>query len=165
MKRFICILLALVFVSGCATMKYEPPKLDPVRKLDHYKLPDSPFVGNQPVPIFLKRDESGKIVECPKQEATIVAYISTEHDKIVLKLQYDNQIIDHLVKLVNVHIDMVNVRAELERDHILAKEVYKQMWIDEVNKGAISKTYNDLEKGMLTVVIIAQIIAILALAL
>ena len=164
MKKLLCILLVIMFMSGCATMKYEAPKLDPVRKLDYYKLPDSPFAGNPPVPIFMKRDENGKIVECPKQEATIVAYISTEHDKIVLKLQYDNEIIAHLVRLVNVHIDMVNVRAELERDQQLSKEVYKQMWIDEVNRSGVNKTYSDVEKGLLVVIIVAQIIAIMSLA-
>lgn len=165
MRKLICILLALIFVSGCATMKYEPPKLDPVRKLDHYKLPESPFT-QPPIPIFLKKDETGaKWVQCPKEEAILIAYISTEHDKIVLRIQYSNEIITHLVKLVNVHIDMVNIRAELERDQLLAKEVYKQMWVDEVNRGGIYKTYSDLEKGMLVIVIIAQIVAILSLAL
>lgn len=165
MKKLFFVLLAIIFISGCATMKYEAPKLDPVKKLDHYKLPQSPFT-EPPVPIFLKKDQDGKKwIECSKDEATLIAYISIEHDKIVLRIKYSNEIIAQLVNLVNVHIDLVNIRAELERDQLLAKEVYKQMWIDEVNKGAINKTYNTIEKTTLAAIIIAQVIAILALAL
>jgi hypothetical protein len=165
MRKLLFILLVIVFVSGCATMKYEAPKLDPVKKIEHYKLPENPFT-EPPIPIFLKRDDTGtKWVQCSKEEATLNAYIAKEHDKIVLRIQYSDEIISHLVRLVNVHIDMINVKAELERDQLLAKEVYKQMWVDEVNRGAVAKTYNDIEKGMLTAVIITQIIAILSLAL
>jgi hypothetical protein len=167
MRKLFFVLLAIIFVSGCATMKYEAPKLDPVKKIEPYKLPESPFANvDPPTPVFLKKDEVGnKWVGCSKEEATLIAYVSKEHDKIVLRIQYSNDIIELLVRLVNVHISIANSRAELERDQLLAKEVYKQMWVDEVNRGAITKTYNDVEKGMLTAVIITQIIAILALAL
>jgi hypothetical protein len=164
MKKLLCTLLAFMFMTGCATMKYEPPKIDPVVKIAPYALPTSPFT-NPPVPIFLKKDADGKWIVCPKEEATVVGYISTEHEKIVLRIQYDDEIIGHLVRLVNIHIDMVNSRAELERDQLLSKEVYKQMWVDEVNRGAIHNTYDTIEKGVLVVVIIAQVAALLSLVL
>jgi len=168
MKRLLLLLLIVtVIIGGCATMKYEAPKLDPVKKIEAYKLPEDPFANVEPpIPIFLKKDETGKKwIECSKEEAIIVAYIPREHDKIILRIQYLKDINTSLVRLVNVHIDIVNVRAELERDQLLAKEVYKQMWIDAVNQGIVTKTWNDVEKGGLTAIIIVQIIAILALAL
>jgi|GEM_PF-4675363 len=161
----ICIGLSLIFISGCATMKYEAPKLDPVKHLEPYKLPADPFT-EPPIPIFLKRDDTGKNwVECKKEEAILVAYIPREHDKIVLRIQYLKDINSKLVDLVNVNIEMINMRAELERDQLLAKEVYKQMWIDAENRNVINKTWNDIEKGGLAAVIIAQLVAILSLAL
>jgi len=167
MRKFLLLLLMLVIVGGCATMKYEPPKLDPVRKIEAYRLPEDPFVASgPPIAIFLKKDETEKKwVECSKEEAIIIAYIPREHDKIVLRIQYLKDINSFLVRLVNIHIDLVNIRAELERDQLLRGEVYKEMWIAAVNQGIKTKTWNDLEKGGLAAIIIVQIIAILALAL
>jgi len=166
MRKFLLVILAAMLISGCATMKYEPPKLDLVKKIPEYKLPEDPFVAaGPPVPLFLKKDTTGKWIECSKEEAIVIAYIPKEHDKIVLRIQYLKDINAALVRLVNIHIDITNVKSELERDQLLRAEIYKEMWTDAVNQGIISKTWNDVEKGGLTAIIIVQIIAILGLAL
>lgn len=162
MKRLLLLLIVTVIIGGCATMKYEAPKFDPVRKIEPYKLPPDPFENIEPaIPIFKKADGS----PANEEESQLTCYVPKELAKISLRLQYRKEIIDSLVRLINVQIEMTNVRADLERLKELKAEVYKEMWIDGENRNVISKTWNDVEKGGLTAIIIVQIIAILALAL
>ena len=162
MKNLLLIFLALVILCSCATMKYEPPKFEPVVKIPAYKLPPDPFENTEPpIPIFKKADGS----PATKEEAQLICYVPKELDKITLRLQYRKEIIDSLIRLINVQIEMTNVMADLERLKELKAEVYKQMWVDQVNTTSINKIWADIEKGGLSAIIIAQLIVILSLAL
>jgi len=162
MKKLFLLLIIGIIVCSCATVKFEPQKFEPVVKLPVYKLPDDPFANTEPpIPIFKKADGSS----ATKEEAQLICYVPRELDKITLRLQYRKEIIDSLLRYINVQIEMTNVRADLERLKEMKAEIYREMWIDEVNRGIITKTWNDVEKGGLTSIIIVQIIAILALAL
>jgi hypothetical protein len=168
MKKFILVLLALVLLSGCAAqMKYTPPVIPKPEKLPAYLPPPDPTAQLEPLkPIFLKRDpvDSNKWVVCDKAESILIAYFPQEHDKIVLRVQYLKDINVALVKLVNVYIEINNIRVELQLDHQLAKEVYKQLWVDTENKLANTKLLGNVEKGGLAAIIVAQLIAIISLA-
>ena len=169
MKKFIMLLLVFLVLVGCAEqMKYTPPVIPKPEKIPAYVPPEDPTVKLEPPkPLFLKRDPNDplKWVECKKEEAILIAYFPQEHDKIVLRLQYLKSMNDSLVKLVNVYIDINNIRIELQMDHQLAKEVYKQMWIDSENRLSSQKLLGNVEKAGLAAVIVAQLIAIIALAL
>jgi hypothetical protein len=168
MKKFVLVLLAVILLSGCVSqMKYTPPVIPKPEKIPAYVPPDDPTAKLEPPkPVFLKRDpkDPNKWVPCDKAEGILIAYYPVEHDKIVLRLQYLKEMNTSLVKLVNVYIDINNIRVELQLDQQLAKEVYKQMWIDSENRLANDKLMNDLEKGGLAAVIVGQLMAIMALA-
>jgi len=164
MKKLLILLCIFVMVVSCAPlMKYEPPKIERPPKIEPYVLPPDPFATlDPPKPIFLARLDSGLFKEVPKEEATIIAYVTKEHDKIVIRLQYFKELVPALVKLVNVNIDIANGYITLQVDQQLAKEVYKQLYIDMANKNIVDERWNNLEKGGYWVIILAQLIALIS---
>lgn len=166
MRKFVICLLGVLLLAGCATshMKYEPPKIEPPKKLEHYRLPPDPFAKIEPPQAIFLKKQGSVWVECAKEEAILVAYTAREHDKIVLRLGYYKEILPRMEQLINVFIDMNNARIELQVDQQLAKELYKQMWIDVENRRIDEKFWNNLEKAGNWAIIIAQLIAIIAIA-
>ena len=163
--KLISLILVCLFMAGCAApLKYEPPKPLDIPKIPEYKLPTDPFQGTAPpVKIFLKK-QGGTWVECPKEEGQIIAYTPKEHDKIVLRIQYYNQLVPQLERLVNVNIQIANQTITLVIDQQLAKEVYKELWIDVQNARNHDKNMFGLEKGGLYAIIIGLIIEAAILA-
>lgn len=166
MRKFtvlITVLAMLFFFSACAPlMKYEPPKMEPPKKLEQYSLPPDPFVGAEvPKAMYLTKLEDGTFKVVPKEESTIVAYTVKEHDKIVLRLQFYKELTPALVKLINVHVDIANAHLQLQVDQELAKELYKQFWIDAENKRIVDKRWDSLEKGGYWAIILGQLIALI----
>lgn len=160
MRKLILILTILVFCFGCTPlMKYEPPKFDPPKKIDRYKLPPDPFRElDPPKPLFLAETEDGKWKEVPKEKATVIAYFPKEHDKIVLRLQYYKEILPQMEQLVNVYIELNNVRVEIQMDEKLAKEVYKQLWIDAQNGRITDQRWDTVNKAGMWAIIIGLLI-------
>lgn len=162
-------------VSCTQKFTYTPPKIEPVKKYEHYNVPADPFANVEPpVPIFLCKNGGGvdkdgnkfdSYRSCEKALSTVIAYVPREHDKIVLRIGYYKELVPALVRLVNVYIEIANVKGELINDQMLAKEVYKQMWVDTENKRISEADKAMLEKFGLLGLSIAQVIAILALAL
>jgi hypothetical protein len=169
MKRFIVVIAMLtVFLFGCASqLKYTPPTISKPEVLPAYVPPDDPTAKLEPPkPFFLKRDPSDpqKWVVCEKPEGIVLAYFPVEHDKIVLRLQYLKEMNKLLVDLVNVHIQISNVKSELITDHMLAKEVYKEMYVDVYNQYQNERLQGNVEKAGLLLVILGQL-AVLLMAL
>lgn len=164
MKIIVAVLCLLLLVGCAAPLKYEPPKPLDIPKIPAYQLPPDPFKDvPPPVQIFLKK-EGGKWIECSKAEGQIIAYTPKEHDKIVLRIQYYNQLVPQLENLVNVHIKIANSEIDLIIDQQLAKEVYKEMWIDTTNAKNRDATLFGLEKYGLYGIIIGLIIEAAVLA-
>jgi hypothetical protein len=149
-------------------MKYTPPKPLELPRIPAYQLPPDPFKDvPAPIQIFLKKSATGypyNYEVCPKEEAEIIAYTPKEHDKIVLRIQYYKEIVPQLENLVNVHIRIANSEIDLIIDQQLAKEVYKEMWIDTTNAKNKQSSQFGLEKYGLYGVIIGLIIEAAILA-
>ncbi len=159
MKKLLLLLVAVLSVSCAPLMKYEPPKIDPPKKMEHYQLPPDPFKDLEaPKPIFLAKDENGLWKEVPKEQGTLIAYFPKEHDKIVLRLQYYKEIVPQLVNFVNVVIELNNARIELQVDERLAKEVYKQLWIDTQNNRITDQRWDTVNKAGMYAIIIGLLI-------
>ncbi len=162
------LILALFVVSCAPALKYEPPKMTMDRALQkqkYYELPPDPFANVEPPKaIFLAKTDGGLWKEVPKEQGELVCYTAREHDKIVLRLSYYKEVVPALVRLVNIQIDLNNAHVQLVIDEELAKELYKQFWIDTENKRINDNRWNSLEKGGMWAVIIAQLIAMIALA-
>jgi len=166
MKKFMLLLVAVVILSaGCATqLKYTPPTIPKPEVLPAYIPPDDPTAKLEPPkPFFLKRDpgDPQKWVVCEKPEGIVLAYFPVEHDKIVLRLQYLKEMNKLLVDLVNVHIQISNVKSELITDHMLSKEVYKEMYVDIYNQYQNERLQGNVEKAGLLLVILGQLAALL----
>lgn len=162
---FACLVLALLV--GCAhQMEYKAPEIKAAEPFPKYVLPPDPFAKvDPPKPIFLAQQADGTFKEVPKNEATILGYTAKEHDKIVLRLQYYKELVPQLEHLVNVYIEINNVRIQLQVDEQLAKEVYKKLWIDTANQAANDKMWTGIQDAGQWAIIIGQLIAILSLAL
>ncbi|OGM09305.1 hypothetical protein A2Z67_05180 [Candidatus Woesebacteria bacterium RBG_13_36_22] len=174
MKKIIMLILLLVFCVGCAHMTYEPPKVTMERSLQkqkHYELPSDPFAGTEPPKaIFLAKADGVnlpgnfyKVV--PKEEGELICYTAKEHDKIVLRISYYKEVVPALVRLVNIQIDLNNAHVQLVIDEELAKELYKQFWMDTENKRLSDKRWDTLEKGGLWAIILGQLVALIATSL
>ena len=174
MKIF-AILLILVFLSvSCAPMMtYTPPKITMDRALEKqkdYELPTDPFANIEPPKaIFLAKADgvnlSGQYYkEVPKDQSDFICYATKEHDKIVLRLSYYKEVVPALVRLVNIQIDLNNAHVQLVVDEELAKELYKQFWIDTENKRINDKRWESLEKGGMWAIIIGQLLALIAVS-
>lgn len=163
MKKLIIMLCLLAF--GCTPLvKYTPPTPEPVVKMDRYVLPHDPTASlGAPQAIFLKKDADGRWSECPESEAYVTAYTGKEHDKIVLRFNYYKELTPQLVTYINVLVDLGNTRAELRVDERLAKEVYKQMWVDAMNKNITDKQWHSLQKTGDWVMMFAEALIIILL--
>ena len=160
MKKLLGILVILSFLVSCTPlMQYTPPKLDPPKKIERYKLPVDPFKDLEPPkPIFLAKTEDGNWKEVPKEQGIIIAYFPKEHDKIVLRLQYYKEILPQMEQLVNVYIELNNIRVEIQMDEKLAKEVYKQLWIDAQNGRITDQRWDTANKAGMWAIIIGLLI-------
>jgi hypothetical protein len=160
------IFLVLSLVSCAPMMTYTPPKIETPEKMEHYQMPPDPFEGmTAPQPIFLAKATGINLPgtywrEVPKEQAELTCYTAKEHDKIVLKLSYYKEIVPALVRLVNIHIDLNNAHIQLIVDENLAKELYKQFWIDTENKRIADSRWSSLEKGGLWAIILGQLITL-----
>lgn len=173
----VAVLILITFGSACTPMlKYEPPKIEHPKKIEAYQIPEDPFAKVEPPkPLFLCKTSGGisageekpfyAYKECDRNEATIIAYIPKEHDKIVLRLSYYKELVPALTRLINVYIEIANVKGDLIYDHMTAKEVYKQMWVDVENRRTMEADRALLEKVGLITLTLGQLAAILALAL
>jgi len=168
MKKFSVLLTALVvfvLLTGCASqLKYTPPTINAPEKLPAYVPPDDPTAKLEPPkPFFLKRDpkDPQKWVMCDKSEGIVLAYFPVEHDKIVLRIQYLKEMNKLLVDLVNVNIQISNVKSELIVNQQMAKEVYKEMYVDIYNQYYNEKMQGNVEKAGLLLVILGQLAALL----
>lgn len=176
MKRMLVLLIFVFFIVSCAPlMKYEPPKISMDRALQkqkYYELPADPFVNVEPPKaIFLARADGitglpGKYwKEVPKEQGELICYTAREHDKIVLRISYYKEVVPALVRLVNIQVDLNNAHVQLVIDEELAKELYKQFWIDTENKRISDKRWDSLEKGGMWAIIIGQLLALIATSL
>ena len=167
MKKVVCLVLCLVFLVACApALEYKAPDIKPVPPIPKYILPPDPFATvDPPKPIFLAQQKDGMFKEVAKAEATIIGYTAKEHDKIVLRLQYYKELVPQLERMVNVYIEINNVRIQLQVDEQLAKEVYRKMWIDTTNEAARQKMLSGIQDTGQWAVIIAQLAIILGFAL
>ncbi len=161
MKKVIVLLAGLLLLTGCATtqLKYEPHSFTPIPKVEAYKLPEDPF-KEPPVPVYLKKDTSGKYITCQKEEAELVAYTGKELNKIVLRLEYLKTVNADLEKLVNIHIQRENVLIDIVTDQNTAKEIYREILVDLQNQIKGQK----IDQAGQWVIIIGQLIAIIGLA-
>ena len=169
MKKILVLLILVFFISSCAPMmKYEPPKISMDRALQkqkYYELPTDPFANVlPPKAIFLAKTESGLWKEVPKEQGELICYTEREHDKIVLRISYYKEVVPALVRLVNIQIDLNNAHVQLVIDEELAKELYKQFWIDTENKRLNDSRWNSLEKGGMWAIIIGQLLALIAVS-
>ena len=101
----------------------------------------------------------------PKEEGELICYTAKEHDKIVLRISYYKEVVPALVRLVNIQIDLNNAHVQLVIDEELAKELYKQFWMDTENKRLSDKRWDTLEKGGLWAIILGQLVALIATSL
>jgi hypothetical protein len=169
MKKIFILLIFIFFMVSCAPlMKYEPPKITmdkALQKQKHYELPTDPFANVEPPKaIFLARAEGQQLwKEVSKEQAELICYTAREHDKIVLRISYYKEIVPALVRLVNIQIDLNNAHVQLVVSEELAKELYKQFWIDTENKRIADKRWDSLEKGGMWAIIIGQLIALIAM--
>lgn len=170
-KIFILLIFMLFFVTSCAPLlKYEPPKISmdkALQKQKHYELPIDPFANVEPPKaIFLAKVEGQQFwKEVSKEQAELICYTAREHDKIVLRISYYKEVVPALVRLLNIQIDLNNAHVQLVIDEELAKELYKQFWMDTENKRIADKRWDSLEKGGMWAIIIGQLIALIATAL
>lgn len=171
-KTFVLFFCCFFLFFGCAPlMKYEPPKIEASKKIEPYKLPEDPFSKvDPPKAIFLAKADTINLPgsfwkEVSKEQAELVCYTAREHNKIVLRLQYYKELVPQLENLINIYIQINNVRIELQVDERLAKEVYKQMWIDAVNKGIIDKRWANFEKAGHWALILGLLVEVGILAL
>jgi len=171
MKKILILLILGVFlIASCAPMmKYEPPKISMDRALQkqkHYELPTDPFANVEPPKaIFLAKADGQYWKEVPKEQAELICYTAREHDKIVLRISYYKEVVPALVRLVNIQVDLNNAHVQLVIDEELAKELYKQFWIDTENKRISDKRWEGLEKGGMWAIIIGQLLALIAISL
>ncbi len=164
MKKLL-ILTIFLFLFGCATteqLKYERQTFTPPQKTEEYKLPSIDF-GEAPKPIFLAKLKDGNWKEVSREEGTLIAYTSKEHDKIVIRLQYGKEIIPKLVDLINIQVRRGNVLVDVVMDQQTAKELYRELLVDVQNKAKSDKAWDTTEKGALWLVILGQLIAIISL--
>jgi len=168
MKKIFAALILAFFVASCApVMKYEPPKISmdkALPKQKHYELPTDPFANVEPPKSIFLSKEGQFWREVPKEQGELICYTAREHDKIVLRISYYKEVVPVLVKLVNIQIDLNNAHIQLVIDEELAKELYKQFWIDTENKRIADNRWNSLEKGGMWAVIIGQILALIAVS-
>jgi hypothetical protein len=167
MKKIFILLIAVLFIASCAPMMtYTPPKVTMDRALQpqkHYELPTDPFANIEPPKAIFLAKVDGVWKEVPQDKAELTCYTGREHDKIVLRLAYYKEIVPAMVRLVNIQIDLNNAHVQLVIDEDLAKELYKQFWVDAENKRISDKNWNTLEKGGMWAVILGQIIAMIAI--
>lgn len=169
MKKLLGLLVILFLLLACTPlMRYEPPKITmdkALQKQKHYELPTDPFANVEPPKaIFLARAEGQQLwKEVSKEQAELICYTAREHDKIVLRISYYKEIVPALVRLVNIQIDLNNAHVQLVVSEELAKELYKQFWIDTENKRIADKRWDSLEKGGMWAIIIGQLIALIAM--
>jgi hypothetical protein len=164
---FACLVLAFCLVLGCAhQVEYKPPVITPTPPIPRYTLPPDPFATvDPPKPIFLAQQSDGTFKEVPKGESTVIGYTAREHDKIVLRLQYYKELVPQLERMVNVYIEINNVRIQLQMDEQLAKEVYRKLWIDTTNQANSDKMWAGVQDAGQWAIIIGQLAVILGLAL
>lgn len=160
MRKLLLLFVGLLFLAGCAgtQLKYEPHSFTPIPKVEAYNLPEDPF-KEPPVPVYLKKDTSGKYITCQKEEADLVAYTGKELSKIVLRLEYLKTVNADLVRLVNVRIQRENILIDIVTDQNTAKEIYRELIVDLQNQNS----GKSIEKAGLWVIIIGQLIAICGL--
>jgi len=168
MKKIIVLLILALFVVSCApALKYEPPKISMDRALQkqkYYELPTDPFANTTPPKAIYLAKEGNYWKEVPKEQGELICYTEMEHDKIVLRISYYKEVVPALVRLVNIQIDLNNAHVQLVIDEELAKELYKQFWIDTENKRLNDSRWNSLEKGGMWAIIIGQLLALIAIS-
>jgi hypothetical protein len=175
MKKILVLLILVFFIVSCApALKYEPPKISMDRALQkqkYYELPPDPFANTAPPKaIYLAKADGVTSLpgqywkEVPKEQGELICYTEREHDKIVLRISYYKEVVPALVRLVNIQIDLNNAHVQLVIDEELAKELYKQFWIDTENKRLNDSRWNSLEKGGMWAIIIGQLLALIAVS-
>jgi hypothetical protein len=139
-------------------VKYEPLKFNPPAKAEAYKLPPDPFANiPAPVPIYLKKDATGKYITCKAEEADIVAFTGKDLNTITIRITYFKNLMPQLENLVNLHIQRENGLIDLIIDQNILKEFYREMNVEWQNKAHKDKILGDIEKAGLWLVIIGQL--------
>jgi hypothetical protein len=166
MKKWIALLLSLFLLVGCAeTIKYEREKPLDIPKLPSYTLPENPLKDvPPPAPFFIRKVSPGLWKECTKEESEATGYFPKELSKITLLLQYYASLLPQTENMVNVTVMVANKQIDLVMDEQIAKEFYREMWIDCQNARNKDKSLFGLEKYGLYGVIIGLIIEAAILA-
>jgi PBP1b-binding outer membrane lipoprotein LpoB len=167
MKTLAVLIFVAFLLVGCAgtQVKYEPQTFTPPNKVPLYVPPADPFDKSPaPVAIYLKKDTTGKYVVCPREEADIEAFTSKELDKITLRIHSLKVTNAQLVELINIHVMRENVLIDIIVDKNIAKELYRQLFVDMQNKMSQEDFMHKLQQGGYWAVIVALLIEVGVLA-